>query len=75
MSYLTLEVQIDQGKVLPKEPEKLPEQGHGLLTILESGAKAPNSFRLEAFHALQQALNLDDSKAKAWVEAIRDARR
>jgi hypothetical protein len=34
MSYLTVEVEIDHGKVVPKEPEKLPEKGTGLLTIL-----------------------------------------
>jgi hypothetical protein len=31
MSYLTLEVDIKQGKVVPKEPGKLPETGSGLL--------------------------------------------
>ncbi|MEK7675050.1 MAG: hypothetical protein AAB676_04330 [Verrucomicrobiota bacterium] len=45
MSYLTLEVEIDHGKVVPKEPDKMPESGRGLLTILQpvagqtSGAK------------------------------------
>jgi hypothetical protein len=30
---------------------------------------------LEAFHALQKQLNLDDAKATAWMDTIRDARR
>jgi hypothetical protein len=34
MSYITVEVEIDHGKVLPKEPDQLPETGRGLLTIL-----------------------------------------
>ena len=34
MSYLTLEVEIDHGRVLPKGAEALPEKGSGLLTIL-----------------------------------------
>ena len=34
MSYLTLEVEIDHGRVLPKGAERLPEKGSGLLTIL-----------------------------------------
>ena len=38
MSYLTLEVEIDHGKVVPKEPEKLPKKGEGLLTILQPAA-------------------------------------
>lgn len=36
MSLITLEVQIDRGRVTPKEPDLLPEAGTGLLTILRS---------------------------------------
>lgn len=35
MSYLTLEVEIDHGRVLSKGPEALPEKASGLLTILD----------------------------------------
>jgi hypothetical protein len=34
MSYLTVEVEIDGGRIVPREPDKLPEKGSGLLTIL-----------------------------------------
>ena len=34
MSYRTLEVEIDHGRVLPKGAEALPEKASGLLTIL-----------------------------------------
>jgi hypothetical protein len=34
MTYRTVEVEIDHGKVVPKDPEKLPQTGTGLLTIL-----------------------------------------
>jgi hypothetical protein len=34
MSYTTLEVEIDHGRIVPKEPQKLPAKGSGLLTIL-----------------------------------------
>ena len=34
MSYRTLEVEIDHGRVLPKGAEDLPEKATGLLTIL-----------------------------------------
>ena len=34
MSYLTLEVEIDHGRVSPKGAEALPERASGLLTIL-----------------------------------------
>ena len=34
MSYRTVEVEIDHGRVLPKGSESLPEKASGLLTIL-----------------------------------------
>jgi hypothetical protein len=36
MSLVTIEVEIDHGKIIPREPAKLPEHGNGLLTILSS---------------------------------------
>lgn len=76
MSYITLEVEIDHGQILPREPSKLPAKGKGLLTLLESN-EAPNAklTPIEAFHELQKHLDLDETKAKAWMEMIRDARR
>jgi hypothetical protein len=34
MSYLTVEVEIDHGRILPKGADALPEKASGLLTIL-----------------------------------------
>ena len=34
MSLITIEVAIDHGKIIPREPAMLPENGKGLLTIL-----------------------------------------
>jgi len=34
MSYLTVEVEIDHGRILAREPGMLPEKGSGLLTVL-----------------------------------------
>jgi hypothetical protein len=78
MSYLTVEVEIDHGRVVAAEPGKLPEKGNGLLTVLEASGKEGNLEKmtpLEALHALQKSLNLDAAKAKAWMETVRDARR
>jgi hypothetical protein len=36
MSLITIEVAIDHGKIVPREPVTLPEHGRGLLTILGS---------------------------------------
>ena len=76
MSYLTLEVQIDHGKVVPKEPGKLPETASGWLTILQSApAAASPMVALAAFRDLQRQLQLTPEKADAWKAAIREARR
>ena len=76
MSYLTLEVDIDHGRVVAKEPARLPDKGSGLLTILQSGENGqPTLTPLQALNALQKHLGLDAPKAAAWMSAGRDARR
>jgi hypothetical protein len=76
MSYLTLEVEIDRGRVVAKEPGRLPEKGSGLLTILQSVENGqPRLSPLQALDALQKHLKLDARKAAAWMEGVRDARR
>ena len=78
MSYLTVEVEIDHGRLVVAEPGKLPEKGKGLLTVLEASeeeVRIEKMTPLEAFHALQKSLNLDEAKAKAWMDTVRDARR
>ena len=39
MKPLTMEAEIDHGRIIPKEPEKLPTTGKALLTVLESEPK------------------------------------
>ena len=76
MSYLTLEVEIDRGHVVAKEPGRLPEKGSGLLTILHSGeAPQPQLTPQQALEALQKHLNLDAQKAEKWMDDVREARR
>ena len=78
MSYLTVEVEIDHGRLVAAEPERLPQKGRGLLTVLEASDEKGNMDKmtpLEAFQALQKSLNLDAAKAKAWMDMIQDARR
>jgi hypothetical protein len=40
MSYLTVEVEIARGQIVPSEPERIPQTGRGLLTILAPAASA-----------------------------------
>ena len=76
MSYLTLEVEIDHGKVITKEPSKLPEKASGLLTILQPDiSEMPKLTPLEALDALQKHLHLDAGKAADWMATVREARR
>jgi hypothetical protein len=76
MSYLTLKVEIDHGRVTTKEPAKLPEKASGLLTILQPEiATKPTMTPTEALEALQKHLHLDDGRAAAWMESVREARR
>ena len=76
MSYLTLEVEIDHGKVVAKELSKLPEKASGLLTIFQSDAPEQSKLSpLQALEALQKHLHLDAKKAVAWMAAAREARR
>ncbi len=42
MAYVTIEAEIDHGRVIPLEPEKLPATGRGLLTVLESPERKPD---------------------------------
>jgi hypothetical protein len=73
MSLLTLEVEIQHGKVVPREPEKVPESGRGLLTILPSATAAPSL--LQVLERLQQHLHLDERRAADWMARVQDARR
>jgi hypothetical protein len=76
MSYLTLEVEINHGKVVPKEPARLPQTGSGLLTILHSSENGqPGLTPLQALDALQKHLRLDARQAAEWMNVIREARR
>ena len=71
MSYLTLEVEIDGGRVVAKEPGRLPEKGTGLLTILKFDEDSqPGLSPLQALDALQKHLKLDAGKAAAWMNGV-----
>lgn len=77
MGYITVEVEIDHGRIVPCEPAKLPEKGKGFLTVLEPDAETPEQKMtpLEALEALQKHLKLDDKKAAEWMALIREGRR
>ena len=54
----------------------LPEAVSRALKTAAAAANAPSrEARIQAFLQLSHSLNLDDAKAQAWMDAIRDARR
>jgi len=75
MSLVTLEVEIQHGQVVPREPDKVPESGRGLLTILPAEAPATAASFLQALGRLQQHLQLDERQAVEWTARVQDARR
>jgi len=42
MRCVTMEAEIDHGRVIPKEPEKLPLKGRALLTVLNPSGEKPD---------------------------------
>ena len=67
---------ITHGKIVVKEPEKLPDSARALLTILPSDAPQETAQSpLEALEALQRHLRVDVPRAAEWMSAVREARR
>jgi len=76
MSYRTVEVEVDHGRVLAKGAESLPEKASGLLTIFQSDAVNQTGVSpLQALDSLQEHLRLDEAQAAEWMASVREARR
>ena len=46
MRCITMEAEIDHGRVIPKEPERLPLTGRALLTVLNADGEKPDWDRI-----------------------------
>jgi len=76
MSYITLEIEIDHGRVVAKGTDQLPDKATGLLTILHPAPKESNEASvLGALEALQAHLRVDERMAAQWMATVRDSRR
>ena len=42
MAYLTMEAEIDHGRITVAEPEKLPLTGKAMLTVLDTPTRKPD---------------------------------
>jgi hypothetical protein len=66
MSYATMEADIDHGRVIPAQPEKLPVVGRALLTVLEPAPK-PNLDKIKTLlGTFRPSIDLGE-----WQEKIR----
>ena len=76
MSYITLEIEIDHGRVVAKEAGQLPDKATGLLTILHpSVGESRRASVLGDLEALQDYLRVDEKMAANWITTVRDSRR
>ena len=74
MSYKTLEVELENGRVHPRGSETLPAKAHALLTLLDSSAPpvAQTCAELAERWAGLKKLPLDE--ANAFADDIESAR-
>ena len=76
MSYRTVEVEIDHGRVSSKDAEALPDKASGLLTLFPTQATTHTATpTLSALEALQAHLHLDAAGTAQWMASVREARR
>jgi hypothetical protein len=74
MSYRTLEVELENGRVHPSGPETLPAKAHALLTILapaQPAAPAPDGSladRVQALAGLGNGSHTDLSMNRAHLD-------
>lgn len=64
MSYRTIEVEIDQGRVVLPQGEQLPERGRALLTVLAANAEGPRQRVTLPINAGTPGNIIDPSKAQ-----------
>ncbi|MGO9201047.1 MAG: hypothetical protein ACLQM8_11000 [Limisphaerales bacterium] len=68
MTYVTIEAEIADGRIVPKESGQLPERGRALVTLLPDTAHQPNWEAVEATFGCLRRPNLDSS---AWQRGVR----
>jgi hypothetical protein len=68
MTYVTIEAEITDGKVVPAEGVQLPERGRALITLLPESKHRTNWDTVEASLGILHRANLDSS---AWQREVR----
>ena len=68
MTYVTIDAQIVDGRVVPAEGAHLPERGRALLTLLSGTPHRPNWEKVEGSFGVLHRPNLDSTD---WQHEVR----
>jgi hypothetical protein len=68
MTYVTIEVVIAGGQIVPTEGVQLPEHGRALVTLLPEAPRRPN---WETVESLLGSLHRSDLDSSAWQRQVR----
>jgi hypothetical protein len=68
MTYVTIEAEIEGGKIMPKDSAQLPERGRALVTLRPEGPHRPNWDTVESALRVLHRPDLDSS---AWQQKVR----
>ena len=75
VSYVTMEAEIDHGRIIPKEPEKLPARGRALITVLEPSPHRPDWDKVMSLLGMMKqkidGLALEREARGEWAERER----
>ncbi len=68
MTYVTIEAQITDGKIVPEESAQLPTRGRALVTLLPEAPHRPDWEAVEAALGVLRRANLD---SVSWQREVR----
>jgi hypothetical protein len=68
MTYVTIAVVIEGGRIVPTEGLQLPEHGRALVTLLPDASRRPN---WETVESVLGSLHRPDLDSSAWQREIR----
>jgi hypothetical protein len=68
MTYVTIEADIQGGRIVPKGNAQLPERGRALVTLLPDGPRQPN---WETIESVLGSLHRPDLDSSTWQQEVR----
>jgi hypothetical protein len=75
MAYVTIEADIEGGRIIPKEPGKLPDKGKALVTVVEESTKKPDWDKIMSLlghlKSIPDGLTFERNVRAEWAERER----